>query len=406
MCFGRPGSESSKKRCSGGKTVIVRIAGPVFEPTGYANLVRRLALGLDARGIRVSLIPMRWGDAPDGLDTPVRDRLFAMTGAGPSPDISLHVGPPEIFPPGWRAGRTALFTMLESDRIPEHWVITCNRYDEVWVPTRFNRNTFAASGVSSHRIFVQPLGVDTQTFVPPPRGARPHRPFTFLSVFEWIPRKGYRLLIPAFADALSGEEARLLLKVQNNAGFDPTGSRIRSEIEALCSATGCRDVVRQIDVVHGILTEAEMAGLYQKADCFVLPSSGEGWCFPIIEAVAAGLPVITTDWSGPLDYLRPEWTYMIPVKGVAPVEQSGAVHARVYEGSRWASPDSRVLTDHLRGVFADPTTAFARAEAQRQAVIRDFSWEAVIDQVIARFRIIAPPRQETGRMSGWRRGAP
>lgn len=386
--------------------MIVCIAGPVFEPTGYANLVRRLAIGLDARGVRVSLIPMRWGDAPDGLDSQLRDRLFSMTGAGPSPDVSLHVGPPEIFPPGWRAGRTVLFTMLESDRIPGHWVQACNSYDEVWVPTRFNRDTFVGSGVFSHHVFVQPLGVDTRTFVPPRAGARPHRPFSFLSVFEWIPRKGYRLLIPAFANALSGKDARLVLKVQNNSGFDPAGSRIRSEIQALCAEAGCSNVYCQIDVVHGILTEAEMVGLYQSADCFVLPSSGEGWCFPIIEAVAAGLPVITTEWSGPLDYLRPEWTYMIPVKGVDPVNQSDAGHARVYDGSRWARPDMAMLSDLLGQVFADPATALARAEVQRQAVISNFSWDSATERVLSRLRVLAPPRREAGRISGWRRGTP
>jgi glycosyltransferase involved in cell wall biosynthesis len=38
--------------------------------------------------------------------------------------------------------------------------------------------------------------------------------------------------------------------------------------------------------------------LYTGADAFVLPSRGEGWGRPHIEAMAMGLPTIATNWSG------------------------------------------------------------------------------------------------------------
>jgi glycosyltransferase involved in cell wall biosynthesis len=40
--------------------------------------------------------------------------------------------------------------------------------------------------------------------------------------------------------------------------------------------------------------------LYGGADAFVLPTRGEGWGLPILEAMAAGVPAIATNWSGPV----------------------------------------------------------------------------------------------------------
>jgi glycosyltransferase involved in cell wall biosynthesis len=53
----------------------------------------------------------------------------------------------------------------------------------------------------------------------------------------------------------------------------------------------------------GFLSQAECAVHMQKADVFVLPSVFECGGAVVLEAMAAGLPVIATAWGGPLDYL-------------------------------------------------------------------------------------------------------
>ena len=54
-----------------------------------------------------------------------------------------------------------------------------------------------------------------------------------------------------------------------------------------------------------VLPPAEYAALFRVADCFVLPTHGEGWCRPCMEAMAAGLPAIVTGWSGHTDFMLP-----------------------------------------------------------------------------------------------------
>jgi glycosyltransferase involved in cell wall biosynthesis len=44
--------------------------------------------------------------------------------------------------------------------------------------------------------------------------------------------------------------------------------------------------------------------LYRSVDAFVLPSRGEGWGRPYMEAMSMGLPVIATNWSGPTEFVN------------------------------------------------------------------------------------------------------
>jgi glycosyltransferase involved in cell wall biosynthesis len=405
------------------KSCHVNIVGPVFEPTGYAQLTRKLALGLDAAGITVRISPIKWGDAPEGVDTATRIRLKRLIGTPIAQRITIHIGPPDLYR-NPIAGYSILFAMLESDRIPAHWASICNCFYEVWVPTEFNKATFIAGGVHPGKIRIMPLGVDHRVFLPPPAGERPHHPFTFLSVFEWIPRKGYALLITAFANLINSLSAqtfmsvqttqdaqsvqnvrnaqnaqnvgtayktgdvRLVLKVQKNAGYQSCRAEILAEIEALCAATGNAAAARQIEVISKILDEKEMASLYARSDCFVLPSSGEGWCFPIVEAAAAGLPVITTDWAGPATYLDKNNAYLIPVIGMIPASTGDRYQDFLYGGSQWAAPDPAMLERHMLEVCRNPGLALARANSQRKHILGNFSWECVILRITGHIKEI------------------
>src|SRR5690606_9479193 len=85
----------------------------------------------------------------------------------------------------------------------------------IWVPSHFNYHTFAASGVDPRRLRVLPVGVDTQLYHPaaPPLPLPDARGFRFLSVFSWLQRKGWPLLIEAFAREFHpDEDVTLVLK--------------------------------------------------------------------------------------------------------------------------------------------------------------------------------------------------
>ena len=59
-----------------------------------------------------------------------------------------------------------------------------------------------------------------------------------------------------------------------------------------------------------------MFALYKSVSSFVLPTRGEGWCLPCVEAMACGLPIIVTNYSGPLSYLNESFSYPIKVRDI------------------------------------------------------------------------------------------
>eukprot|EP00041_Stephanoeca_diplocostata_P020146 m.444340 g.444340 ORF g.444340 m.444340 type:complete len:277 (+) comp21489_c0_seq11:206-1036(+) len=71
-----------------------------------------------------------------------------------------------LCPPAEDALYTIGRTMFETDTIPSEWVNRCNAMDEIWVPTEFHRQTFAAAGVLPTKLVVIPEPVDVDRFTP------------------------------------------------------------------------------------------------------------------------------------------------------------------------------------------------------------------------------------------------
>ncbi|KAG2497097.1 hypothetical protein HYH03_004688 [Edaphochlamys debaryana] len=117
-------------------------------------------------------------------------------------------------------------------------------------------------------------------------------------------------------------------------------------------ATACP----RVWLVEGHVSRGQYAGLLAGADAFVLPTRGEGWGLPLTDAMALGLPVIATNWSGPTAYLDEQVGYPLPLRGLVPVPPSEPAWFR---GSRWAEPS---LTD-LRRLLRHVSTPYGRREA-------------------------------------------
>lgn len=354
----------------------VTIVGPVFDASGYAYHTRTVALWLERLGVRVALRPYPWGAARVGLDPATAlalDRMLRRPeGSGPVLYITVanafqkDPNRPTI---GW--------TMLESDRIPPLWVSQCNGLDEIWVPTRFNRATFADSGVEPGKIHVVPLGCDPERFHPeaPPLPIPGRRGFAFLANFEWIPRKGYDILLRAYFEEFSDrEDVCLILKTYDNSAYDPNGTAIRREIMGIQRAVG-RDDPAPVILLTRVVEPERLPSLYTAADCYVLPSRGEGWSHTALEAAACGRPAIITAWSAHTELFGEETSYLLPIEGLEPVPAYGIPNDAVYGGSYWARPSLTALRRLMRHAFSHRAEARAKGELARARVARVLTWE-------------------------------
>lgn len=335
-------------------------------PSGYAGSSRAFVESFDRIGISVrykyvygpgTVFPVVEPEHSDSyLVNMVRARQF-----GKSP-VQVVYAQGDVFQKNTGKYKVG-FTMLEVDGLPAEWVRQANLMDEVWVPSSFNARTFRDSGVTVP-IHVVPLGVDPAYFSPRIRSQKAGGKFTFLSVFEWGSRKAPDILLRAFSDEFSIKEpVQLLCKVNN---FDP-GVSIRAEIAQM----GLRkDGGRIVIAENQILQQYELGVLYRSADCFVLPTRGEGWGMPILEAMACGLPVIATNWSSQTDFMTEENSLPLQIDGLIPA----IAKCPYYEGFHWAQPSYEHLRTLLRWVYENQDQARAIGERGAQDAAQHWTW--------------------------------
>jgi glycosyltransferase involved in cell wall biosynthesis len=137
-------------------------------------------------------------------------------------------------------------------------------------------------GLSAERIHVIAPGCDPPAATASPRALRAGRAAAFLSVGNWVARKGTLELLEAFA-GLAPDDATLHL-----VGREDVEPRYTARIRRRLDLPDLQDRV----VVHGPLPGEEVARFYAGADAFVLPSYREPYGTVYGEALAAGLPVV------------------------------------------------------------------------------------------------------------------
>eukprot|EP00873_Tetraselmis_striata_P013579 jgi/Tetstr1/433843/TSEL_023028.t2 len=391
---------------------------PFFSGGGYASEAASFAAAL--RGAPLRLWVSQHGDAfsPSVLSDMLpeeRDALLELAQAAPQP----RRAPPSVVvchsePGAWAVPRPLFSTsecppapsgqhyvigrtMFETDRLTAEHVQRCNRMDEVWVPSAFNRDTFAAAGVERHRLRVVPQGVDTRVFDPArhapmalPVGERVWgRPsddrgsaFVFLSVFKWEERKAWSVLLRAFLEEFRDSEAvalQLLTKPYHSS------TDFAGQMRAWAAEQPGLPVMEDAPAVYvetRHVPQRDLPALYAGADAFVLPSRGEGWGRPHMEAMAMGCPVIATNWSGPTAFLSERVGYPLPIEGLVPILDGP------FAGHRWAEPSVPALRAIMRRLYDDPAEAAAKGRLARQHIAVNFSLDVMRDIVLAELRRI------------------
>ena len=144
--------------------------------------------------------------------------------------------------------------------------------------------------------------------------------FCFLYTGHWLPgkigedRKNIATLIKTFLETFKGsgrKKPALILKTSmvNYSLLDKEEvlKRINHIIKSL------NGNLPNIYLLHGEMTDEEMNQLNNdpKVKAFISFTKGEGYGRPLAEAAITGKPVITTNWSGHVDFIRPEYNVLI-----------------------------------------------------------------------------------------------
>jgi len=227
----------------------------------------------------------------------------------------------------------------------------------LYVPCRQNAEAFREGGV---RVPIKVLhhGVNPDQF---PLLERPPRDcFTFGTFGDLSPRKGTDVLVRAFQEEFrESEDVRLVMK-------------------ALTTAAGYAFEDPRITVVTGYMEQPDILALLRDIDAFVLPSRGEGFGLPGLEAMATGLPVIATNWSGPTEYLSEEDSLPLSYHLV---DAKGTFANNIHYRGEWAEPSEEHLRELLRWLYEHPRQAAEMGARAAARVRRDWSWDTPARQI-------------------------
>ncbi|CAK0843915.1 unnamed protein product [Prorocentrum cordatum] len=254
-----------------------------------------------------------------------------------------------------------------------------NAMDEVWVPSAWALEQFASSGIDKDKIVVMPEAVDTELFDP-----SRHSPLEQGD-------DGWDLLLRAYFEEFSAEDP-VVLRVKTQA-FHTDGdfeAKVQSFVATL-------DAARRPLARHTLISEdlplRDMPRLYRGADAVVLPTRGEGWGRPHVEAMAMALPVIATNWSGPTAFLSDAYSLPLRIDGLVDVEEGQGP-----AGHRWAQPSVAHLRGLMRWAAEHRAEAAALGARAREAMRERFSPGAVArGHLLPRLRRLRGLLAEEGR---------
>lgn len=263
------------------------------------------------------------------------------------------------------------------------------RLDEVWVATDFVRRA-----VEPH----SPVPVRTLTPPLPQRGPDPtltradlgwpDRPvflfaFDFLSTAE---RKNPWGVVDAFVRAFAPEDGPLLVVKSINADRRPSeAERLRLRVAGL----------PHVRLDERYLDPAERDAMMALADCYVSLHRSEGLGLTMAEAMSWGKPVIATAYSGNLEFMTPENSFLVPW---TPTRIGDGAEPYPADGT-WAEPDLDAAARFMRLVVDEPETAAERGARAARDIATLHSAEAAGRRFAARLEELARVRSAHGRVS-------
>ncbi|HET9676293.1 MAG TPA: methyltransferase domain-containing protein, partial [Solirubrobacterales bacterium] len=258
----------------------------------------------------------------------------------------------------------------EISHFPESMRHAFDNVDEVWAATEHVAEALRPHSSKPVKTIRMPIvpgrpAEATRAELGMPEG------FCFLFVFDYrsiFKRKNPLGLVEAFRKAFQpGEGPSLVIK---SIG----GEQFPAEQRALAEAVADREDIRLIeDTVSREMKDAMIAG----CDCYVSLHRSEGLGLTMGEAMYYGKPVIATAYSGNLDFMTPENSYLVSHA----MTEIGPDAAPYPADQEWAEPDLDRAAELMREVFENPDEAAARGQRAAEDIRRTHSPEAAAELV-------------------------
>jgi hypothetical protein len=290
------------------------------------------------------------------------------------PDVYIQITVPNEFQPlgGYNIGITA---GIETTACNIDWIHGCNRMDLIITPSEHAKLSLVGTIyneadrvtqqlIKQHKV-EKPVEVLFEGFDESDFGTEVvatiseldaiKEDFAFLFVGHWLKgdlgedRKNVGMMIKTFAMAFKNEKIKpaLVLKT-SSAGFSVIDRE--TTIQKIRETLGSDYKSVPVYLLHGDLTPSEMNGLYEhpKVKAMLNFTKGEGFGRPLLEFSLTGKPILVSNWSGHLDFLK-EGVVLLDGE-LKPVHESAADNFLLKE-SQWFNVNISKALQSVKDVY-------------------------------------------------------
>jgi len=246
-------------------------------------------------------------------------------------------------------------THLETTRVWSHWIDSMNEVDEIWVGNQFAADTVGNSGVKTPT-FVFEHGIDDK-WKPFKRGQGSK--IRFLHVDSGSPRKRADLVEKAFISLFG-----------NNNDVELT---LKYHTDQFSGDNGISSLFTNINKIFKTLSEDEMIQLFNDHDVLLYPSEGEGFGFIPLQALATGMPVISTSrWCSYDKYFKDN----IIDSTIGPTSYSGYFEGEV------VLADFESLMHLMLNAYNDFSSQCDFYYKQAPLIYQEYNWQTRADYML------------------------
>lgn len=376
------------------KTVL--FSGPMLSASGYGVHARQIAKWLlrkatETHDLDITMEPVPWGKTHMIIDPEAEDGLIGqiMQTTGNKKnfyDVTISLKLPNEWNPFLGNFNIGITAGVETDKCNPAWIDAINRMDMIIVPSEFTKQTFLDSGEVKVPIVVVPesypeifdseeisaidLGLETK--------------FNFLLVGQLTgndiesDRKNIPYTLKWFADTFAGNpDVGIVIKTNSGSHTQLDKRNVMGVFSKLVGEIS-KPGGPKFYLLHGQMTDAEMKGLYEHPDikALVTLTHGEGYGLPILEAAASGLPIIATNWSGHLEFLK-HGKFIAVDRMLVEVPATRIDGQIFHKGFKWANPIEIDAKRRMKKFQESPSMPRQWAKDLQIKIKENFSFEAV-----------------------------
>lgn len=334
------------------KKVVIR--APLLSLSGYGEHSRQVfKYILGKKNIELKTNIVQWGNTPwfinpsdcDGLVGNIMSKSVADESGY---DVSFQVQLPDEWSDTLANFNIGITAGVETDICNKSWIDAINKMNLVIVPSKFVKETFMRSGeIKTPIIVVGEWYQETLDLEPliDIHNRKFDTNFNYLVVSqltatnESCDRKNIINTIKWFCETFQNDkDVGMILKTNLGRGTQIDREAVVNVVKNCVKAFRKGDFPK-IHVIHGNMTDHEMTSLYThpSVKALINLTRGEGFGLPILDAAVAGLPVIATNFSGHLDFMK--LGKFIAVEYDMTLLPKERLDDRIFmEGAKWANP--------------------------------------------------------------------